>query len=237
MRLQSATKQIAGQVFRYAVATGRAERDPSRDLQGALAKPAKRHLAAITDPKMVGPLLRDLYGYKGTPTVRAALQLAPILFVRPGELRRMEWSELDLDEGLWVIPGLKTKRNRDHLVPLAVQAIKILRDLEPHTGHFQWVFPSGHGPRRPMSENAVLVAMRKLEIPKETMTGHGFRAMARTILDEVLEYRVDVIEHQLGHAVRDTNGEAYNRTKFLNQRREMMQAWADYLDDLRNGDE
>ncbi|MDF1817651.1 MAG: integrase arm-type DNA-binding domain-containing protein [Immundisolibacteraceae bacterium] len=226
-------KQVAGQIFRYAVATGRAERDPSQDLRGALAAPKKTHLAAITDPKEVGPLLLVLDGYKGTPEVRAALRLAPLTFARPGELRHAEWAEIDFDQAEWRIAGEKMKTGNDHIVPLARQSVDALREIEPLTGHGRYVFPSARSLQRPMSENAVLGALRRLGIPKGEMTGHGFRAMARTILDEVLGYRVDWIEHQLAHAVKDVNGRAYNRTKHLGQRREMMQRWADYLDQLR----
>lgn len=227
------TKQVAGQVFRFAVATGRSERDPSHDLRGALATSVKRHLAAITDPKAVGPLLLTLDDYKGTPTVRAALRLAPLIFVRPGELRNAEWAEVDFDKAEWRIPAERMKSRQPHIVPLSEQALTILQDLHRSTGHFRYLFPSPRSPRRPMSDNAVLAAMRRMGIPKDEMCGHGFRAMARTILDEVLNFRVDWIEHQLAHAVRDANGRAYNRTAHLEGRRQMMQAWADYLDTLR----
>ena len=226
-------KMVAGQVFRFAVATGRAEADPSQPLRGALGIPVKKHLASITDPKEVGPLLVVLDGYQGTPVVRAAVQLAPLTFVRPGELRNARWSEFDLDAAEWRIPGERMKTRQPHLVPLSTQAVAVLRELHPVTGHFEYVFPSPRSPRRPMSNNAVLAAMRRMGIPKEVMCGHGFRAMARTILDEVLNYRVDYIEHQLAHAVRDPNGRAYNRTAHLDARKGMMQGWADYLDRLR----
>lgn len=226
-------KMIAGQVFRFAVATGRAEGDPSQALRGALGTPVKKHLPAITDPKQVGPLLLALDGYQGTSVVRAAIQLAPLVFVRPGELRNARWPEFDLDAAEWRIPGERMKTRQDHIVPLSTQAVGILRDLHPLTGHFEYVFPSPRSPRRSMSNNAVLAAMRRMGIPKEVMCGHGFRAMARTILDEVLNYRVDYIEHQLAHAVRDPNGRAYNRTAHLDARKAMMQEWADYLDRLR----
>lgn len=226
-------KQVAGQVFRYAVATGRANRDPSQDLREALATPVKAHLAAVTEPKEVGPLLLVLDGYQGSPIVRTALKLAPLTFVRPGELRHAEWDELDIEAAEWKIPGHKMKTKADHIVPLSTQAIEALREIYPLTGHGQYVFPSARSDKRPMSNNAVLAAFRRLGIPKEQMTGHGFRAMARTILDEVLGYRVDWIEHQLAHAVKDVHGRAYNRTAHLDKRREMMQGWADYLDQLR----
>lgn len=227
------TKQVAGKVFRYAIATGRAERDPSQDLKDALAKPIKKHLAAITEPKKVGTLLLALDGYEGTLPVKTALKLAPILFVRPGELRHAEWSEIDLEAGQWIIPSNKMKTKAEHLVPLCQQAIEALSDLYPLTGHGQYVFPSARSPKRPMSNNAVLAAMRRMGIDKEEMSGHGFRAMARTILDQDLKFRADIIEHQLAHAVKDPNGRAYNRTSFIKERTEMMQKWADYLDSLR----
>lgn len=226
-------KQISGQIFRYAIATGRGERDPSRDLDGALSRPIKSHLAAVTDPKEVAHLLRAMESYEGTPVVRAALLLAPLLFVRPGELRKMEWIELDLEDGLWTIPAVKMKTGFDHLVPLAAQAVKALKDVRLLTGNFKYVFPSARSPSRPMSDNAVLAAFRRMGIEKEKMSGHGFRAMARTLLAEVHEYPEHLIEHQLAHSVRDANGRAYNRTTYLPQRREMMQAWADYLDELK----
>lgn len=225
--------QIASQVFRYAVANGNVESDPARDLRAALTTPIATHRAAITDPKHVGELLRAMDGYKGTPVVRAALKLAPLLFVRPGELRNMEWAELDLEKASWIIPGKKMKMGKDHIVPLSQQAVAVLRELEPLTGTFRYVLPSARSPRRPMSDNAVLAAFRRMGIAKEDMSGHGFRAMARTILDEVLGFRVDIIEHQLAHSVKDPNGQAYNRTKFLEQRVEMMQKWADYLGALK----
>ena len=227
------TKQVAGKVFRYAIATGRAERDPSQDLKDALAKPVKKHLAAVTDPKKVGTLLLALDGYEGTLPVKTALKLAPLLFVRPGELRHAEWSEIDLEAAEWVIPAHKMKTKAEHLVPLCKQAIEALLELHPLTGSSQYVFPSARSPRRPMSNNSVLAAMRRMGIDKDEMSGHGFRAMARTILDEKLKFRPDIIEHQLAHAVKDPNGRAYNRTSFIEERTEMMQRWADYLDSLR----
>ena len=228
--------QNCGQVFRYAVATGRAERDVSADLRGALSPVKKGHFAAITDPKKVGPLLRVLDGYEGSLIVRCALRLAPLVFVRPGELRRAEWSDIDLEAAEWRFTVTKTDTR--HLVPLSRQAVEVLRELYPLTGHGRFVFPSGRTPRgdRPMSENGVLAALRRLGIGKEEMSGHGFRAMARTLLDEVLGFRPDYIEHQMAHVVRDPLGRAYNRTSHLPQRREMMQEWADYLDRLKAGE-
>jgi integrase len=226
-------KQVAGQVFRYAVATGKAERDPSGDLKDALATPIKGHLAAITDPKEVGKLLLTLDDYYGTPEVATALKLAPLFFCRPKELRQMEWAEIDFHKQEWHIPANKMKTKADHIVPLCKQAIDELKKLLQLTGHRQYVFPSARSPKRPMSDNAVLSAMRRLGIPKEQMTGHGFRAMARTLLDEELGYRIEWIECQLAHAVKDANGRAYNRTTYLRQRKDMMQHWADYLDGLK----
>lgn len=224
-----------GQVFRYAVATGRAVRDPSGDLRGALPPYKRDHFAAITDPKRVGQLLREIDGYQGTFAVRCALRLAPLVFVRPGELRLAQWADVDLDAAEWRYTARKT--DTPHIVPLATQAIAILRELHAVTGHGQYLFPGGRSPKRPMSDNAILAALRRMGIPKEEMSGHGFRAMARTILDEVLGVRPDFIEHQLAHAVRDPNGRAYNRTAHLPERHKMMQLWADYLDKLKLGAE
>lgn len=226
-------KIIAGQVFRYAVATGRAERDPSGDLRGALATPTEKHHAAIIDPKEVAPLLRAIEGYQGTFVVKCALRLAPMFFVRPGELRQAEWVEMDLDEAVWNIPANKMKMRQVHIVPLCHQAVETLAELKELTGASRYVFPSGRSFARPMSNNAILAALRRMGYDKDTMSGHGFRAMARTILDEVLQVRPDFIEHQLAHAVRDPNGRAYNRTAHLEERRKMMQVWADYLDGLK----
>ncbi len=224
-----------GQVLRYSVATGRVERDTSQDLRGALQPVKSEHFAAVTEPKKVGELLRIMDGYEGTLTVCCALRLAPLVFVRPGELRKAEWADINLDNGEWCYTVTKT--DTQHIVPLSTQAVTILRELHPLTGRGRYVFPGGRSAARPMSENAILAAMRKLEIPKEEMSGHGFRAMARTILDEVLGVRPDFIEHQLAHAVRDPNGRAYNRTAHLPERRKMMQEWADYLDKLKAGAE
>jgi integrase len=178
-------------------------------------------------------LLRALYGYAGTPVAMAALKLAPLLFVRPGELRRARWADIDFDAAEWRFTASKT--GTPHIVPLAAQAVAILRDLQPLTGRGEYVFPSARGRDRTMSENTVNAALRRLGYGKDEMTGHGFRAMARTVLDEVLGFRESVIEQQLAHAVRDPNGRAYNRTAHLPERRKMMQAWADYLDQLREG--
>jgi integrase len=226
-------RTIAGQVFRYAVATGRAERDPSADLKGALPQPGEKHLAALIDPKEVAPLLRAIEGYQGHFVVKCALRLAPFFFVRPGELRQAEWAEFDLDEAVWNIPARKMKMKQAHIVPLCRQAVEILTELKAFTGSSMYVFPSARTNIRPMSNNAILAALRRMGFEKGTMTGHGFRAMARTILDEVLQIRPDYIEHQLAHAVRDPNGRAYNRTAHLAERRKMMQLWADYLDEMK----
>ncbi len=222
-----------GQVFRYAIATGRASRDPSGDLRGALSRVKKAHFAAKTDPESVAGILRAMDGYEGTLPVRCAMRLAPMLFVRPGELRTAKWADIDLEEKQWRYVVTKTKT--PHIVPLSRQAVEILNELHPLTGRGTYVFPSARTGSRPMSDNAILAAMRRAGIDKEEMTGHGFRAVARTILDEVLGVRPDYIEHQLAHAVRDPNGRAYNRTAHLPERRKMMQQWADYLDRLKAG--
>jgi integrase len=228
-------KQLCGQVFRFAVASGLTERDVTADLRGALSAVPKTHYAAITEPAEVGALLRAIYAYSGHPYACAALKLSPLLFVRPGELRAAEWAEFDLDAAEWRIPGAKMKMGLDHIVPLSRQALDVLRSLHPLTGHDKYVFPSIRTNDRCMSENTVNAALRSMGYSKDMMTAHGFRATARTILDEVLGVRVDLIEHQLAHAVRDPNGRAYNRTAHLPARREMMQQWADYLDKLRTG--
>jgi len=237
-------KQACGQVFRYAIATGRAEADPSAALRDALKPVTVTHMPAITDPKRVGELLRAIRDYEGQPTTRAALQLAPLVFVRPGELRKAEWSEFDLEAGEWRIGSDRMKRTKQekasgaaHLVPLPRQAVEILRDLHPLTGHGRFLFPGLRTHERPMSDNAVLSALRRMGFPKDEMTGHGFRAMARTLLAERLGVDEAVIEAQLAHAVKDSLGRAYNRTQFADQRREMLQAWADYLDKLTVGGE
>lgn len=224
-----------GQVFRYAAATGRADRDPSNDLRGALPPAKGEHFAATTEPKRVAEILRAMDGYEGTLTVRCALRLALLVFVRPGELRKAEWTKIDLDAQEWRYTVSKT--NTPRIVPLSRQAIAILRELQPLTGRGRFVFPGARSNGRPMSDNAILAAMRRMSIGKDEMSGHGFRAVARTILDEVLGVRPDYIEHQLAHAVRDPNGRAYNRTAHLPERRKMMQQWADYLDKLKAGAE
>jgi integrase len=228
-------KIMCGQVFRYAVATGRLEHDPSSALKPReiFKRRETRHHAAITDPKELAPLLRAIDEYNGTFVVKSALKLAPLLFVRPGELQKMDWSQIDFETGTWSIPAELMKMKQPHVVPLSRQALEILRNLHPISGHGQYVFP-GRG-SRPMSNNSVNAALRYLGYDGDTVTGHGFRATARTMLDEVLGFRVDLIEHQLAHAARDTNGRAYNRTSFIEDRRQMMQAWSDYLDTLKFG--
>jgi len=229
--------QNCGQVFRYAIATGRADRDLSADLRGALPPVKPTHLAALTDPQSVAELMRAIDGYNGSLVTKCAMQLAPLVFVRPGELRRAEWSEIDLDNAEWNIPAERMKMREPHLVPLSSQAVTILREISALTGQGRYVFPSARTSGRPMSDNAILAALRRMGYAKDEMSGHGFRAMARTILDEVLGVRPDYIEHQLAHAVRDPNGRAYNRTAHLAERRKMMQQWADYLDQLKAGAE
>ncbi|MCE1226192.1 MAG: integrase arm-type DNA-binding domain-containing protein [Geobacteraceae bacterium] len=228
-------KQNCGQIFRYAIATGRAERDVSSDLKDALGRTRKKHLAALTDPKDVGPLLRAIDDFKGSFVVRSALRLAPLVFVRPGELRQAEWSEFDLEKAEWSIPAHRMKMKESHLVPLSRQAIAILKELQPFSGNSKYLFPSIRTNIRPMSDNTINAALRRIGYTSDEMTGHGFRAMARTILDEVLGFRPDFIEHQLAHAVRDPNGRAYNRTAHLEERKRMMQQWADYLEGLKIG--
>jgi integrase len=229
-------KQICGQVFRYAVAIGSAERDVTQDLKGALTKPVHKNRPAITDPKLAGDLMRGIFAYSGHPYTVAALKLSSLAMLRPGELRKAEWSEIDFEAAEWRISGAKLlkRKNVDHVVPLSTQAMEILRSVQPLTGHGQYVFPSLRGSGRPMSENTVNDALKAMGY-KDIHCAQGFRAMARTIMDEVLEERVDLLEHQLHHAVRDANGTAYNRTSHLPARKAMMQRWADYLDKIRIG--
>lgn len=225
--------QSCGQIFRYAVATGRAERDPTADLRGALPPVKTEHLPALVEPKAVGELLRAIDGFRGSFQVQCALRLAPMLFVRPGELRKAKWEDFDLDRAEWRY--LVTKTKTEHIVPLASQAVAILRELHPLSGHREHVFP-GREPSKPMSDAAINAALRRMGYDTKTeITGHGFRAMARTLLHEELGFAPEAIEHQLAHKVPDTLGAAYNRTKFLKQRVAMMQAWADYLDKLKAG--
>ncbi|MGY1408355.1 tyrosine-type recombinase/integrase [Luteimonas sp. A611] len=224
-------RSLAGRIFRYAIATGRADRNPAADLAGALERPQTKHFASVTDPKDIARVLRALWAYQGAPATQAALKLAPLTFARPGELRAAKWADIDLEAQEWRY--IATKTGTPHIVPLADQVSEVLRDLHPITCRSPYVFPSVRSASRPMSENTVNAALRNLGFDNTTLVGHGFRAMARTVLDEVLGFRPDYIEHQLAHAVRDPNGRAYNRTAHLVERRKMMQAWADYLDGLR----
>ncbi|MGH8040445.1 MAG: tyrosine-type recombinase/integrase [Rudaea sp.] len=227
-------KQRIGQVFRYAIATGRAERDPVPDLRGALTSVVSTPRAAVTDPNAIASLLKAIDSYTGQPTTHAALRLAPLVFARPGNLRAMEWTELDLSASEWRIPAGKMKMRDAHVVPLSSQALTILRDLQPLTGSGRYVFPSLRTPQRPMSENTVNAALRRLGYDKETMTGHGFRALASTRLNE-MGWKPDVIERQLAHAERNKVRAVYNRAQYMAERIRMMQAWADYLDALKTG--
>ncbi|MBN8884618.1 MAG: integrase arm-type DNA-binding domain-containing protein [Rudaea sp.] len=229
-------KQRCGQVFRYAIATGRAERDPTPDLRGALETHKPRNHSAITDPTKIGELLRAMDGYQGNLVTRCALRLTPLLFVRPGELRRAEWTEFDLEGAhpQWSIPAVKMKMDAPHIVPLSTQAVAILRELHPLTGRGRYVFPGLHSRARPMSENTVNLALRRLGYSGSDMVAHGFRSMASTLLNEQV-WPADVIERQLAHAERNEVRAAYNRAKHLPERRKMMQAWADYLDGLCAG--
>jgi integrase len=225
-----------GQVFRYGIATQRCASDPTRDLRGALTPCDPQNFAAITEPKQVGPMLRMIDGYEGTLVVRAALKLAPLFFVRPGELVKAKWADFNLDEAVWrfvLSKRIRGKQRRELIVPLCRQALEILRMLKTITGLSEYVFPSLRMGTKTISGCTINAALRAMGIPKEEMCGHGFRAMARTILAEVLHVPSEIIEFQLGHAVKDANGTAYNRTSFLPERREMMQGWADYLDGLK----
>jgi len=226
-------KTNIGQVMRYAIASGRANLDPTPSLRGALAPSPERHHATITDPDRIGELLRAIDAYAGDYVTRAALLLAPLVFVRPGELRHAEWAEIDLDAGEWRIPADKMKMRAPHIVPLASQAVATLRDLQPLTGSGRYVFPGARSRKRAMSENTVNAALRRMGFDKGTMTGHGFRSMASTLLNEQ-GWNRDAIERQLAHAERDAIRAAYNYAEHLPERRKMMQAWADYLDSMRD---
>ena len=228
-------KTDCGQVLRYAVSTGRAERDCTADLKDALPPAKSGHFSAPTDPKAVAQMLKAIDGFTGSFVVQCAMKLAPMLFVRPGELLVAEWSEIDLDAAEWNIPGHKMKMKDPHLVPLSTQAVAILRELQPLTGHSKYVFPCNRSPLRCMSENAVNGGLRRLGFEKSEITGHGFRATARTMIHEVLGFSPDAIEAQLSHAVPDRLGKAYNRTQHLAERQKMMQTWSDYLDGLKSG--
>lgn len=224
--------QVCGQVFRYAVQTGRAERDVTADLKGALPPAMAKHMATFTEPEDVAELLRAIDGFKGSFTVQCALRIAPMLFVRPGELRMAKWADMNLDSGEWRYMVSKTKT--DHLVPLPKQSVALLRELHSLSGHGEFVFQGGHDPKKAMSEAAINAALKRMGYDTKTqITGHGFRAMARTILHERLGIDPHIIEHQLAHVVPDALGMAYNRTKFIQQRKAMMQTWANYLDKLK----
>lgn len=236
-------QQSCGQVFRYGVSTGRCERNPAADLRGALRPVLVKHMAAVTEPKELGDLLRAIDEYQGSPVTRAALQISALVFQRPGNIRAMKWTDVKLEgeAPIWTIPAAEMKRarygkenGRPHLVPLAQQAVAILKDLHPLTGHGKYVFPSLHGEGRCMSENTVNVALRRLGIDKDTHTAHGFRSSARTLIVEKLGVPSDVIESQLAHA-KPGLGNTYDRAEFVEQRRQMMDAWANYLDKLRKG--
>ena len=228
-------KQTCGQIFRYAVAIGLAERDVTVDLRDALTTIPESHFSAITKPIRAGELMRSIFGYGGHPSTVEALKLTALVFVRPGELRQAEWAELDLEAAGWLIPGHKMKLGIEHFVPLSTQSIAVFRRMQAISGHGRYVFPSLRTGERPMSENTVTAALRGMGYSKDEHCAHGFRAMARTIMDEVMGERVDLIEHQLSHQVKDANGRAYNRTTHLPARQEMMQRWADYLDKIRIG--
>jgi len=233
-------RQTAGQVFRYGIATGRCERNPAPDLHGALKPVIVKHMAAVVDTSGATALMRAVAAYEGQPLTRAALELSALLFQRPGNIRQMEWREVDLDGALWTIPAVKMKRTvhgkvngRPHWVPLALRAVAILRELQPMTGHGRYVFPSLLTGERPMSENTLRTALRRMGYTNDEMTPHGFRAMARTILVEQLNVNPDVIEAQLAHGKSGPLGAAYDRAEFMTQRRAMMSMWANYLDRLR----
>lgn len=228
------TKQRCGQIFRYAIATGRAKHDPTADLRGALTPVTVKHRPAITDPAKIGELLRAIDSYTGGLVVRTALKLAPLVFVRPGELRQAEWAEFELDHAQWRIPASKMKMRDEHIVPLPSQAVAILQELYSLTGRGRYVFPGERSRARPMSEAAVNAALRRMGFDKESMTGHGFRAMASTRLNE-MGWAPDVIERQLAHAEKNKVRAAYNRAQYLSERKKMVQTWADYLDALKMG--
>jgi integrase len=219
------------EIFRFAIASDRAERDIAADLKGALKQVRKRHLPAIIEPNRLGKVLNLIDTYSGTPIVKTALKLAPLVFVRPGELRHARWEEIDFTKNEWRFTV--TKIGRPHVVPLSLQAAKLLKEIYPLTGSHEYVFPNARNPNAPMSNNAILSALRRLGVSKDEMCGHGFRATARTILDEELKVRPDFIEHQLSHVVKGPLGRAYNRTEFLEERHDMMQLWADFLDDIK----
>jgi len=225
-------KQNCGRVFRYAIATGRADRDPTIDLQGALPPPQISHHASITDPKEIGALLRAIDGYSGSGVTRYALQLAPLVFVRPGELRAAEWKEINLPSNEWRIPSARMKMRAEHIVPLSTSSNEILSELKELTGSGRYLFPGVRSKSRYMSENTLNAALRRLGYGSDEMTAHGFRSMASTLLNEH-GWNRDAIERQLAHSERDSIRAAYNYAEHLPVRRKMMQEWADYLDELK----
>lgn len=227
-------REYAGRVFRYAIATGRAERDPSGDLRGALTPVKVKHHASITEPKAIGALLRSIWGFNGSYITKCALQLAPLVFVRPGELRQAEWQEIDFDKQEWRIAGNKMKMGEAHIIPLSPQVIEILQSIHPLTGDGQYIFPSIRSSARPMSENTINAALRRMGYEKDEMTGHGFRSMASTLLHEH-GWPHEAIERQLAHAERNKVVAAYNYAEHLPKRKGMMRWWADYLDELAVG--
>ena len=224
--------QDCSRIFRYAVATGRAERDPAADLRGALAPARSSNFASIREPEALGVLLRDIDAYSGNIIVRAALRLAPYVFVRPGELRRAEWAEFNLEAAEWRLPAEKMKLRVPHIVPLARQVVEILRDLEQYTGGGRFLFPSMRTATAPISDMTLLAGLRRLGYGKDEMTVHGFRSIASTLLNEQ-GYNSDWIERQLAHGERNRVRASYNFAEYLPERRAMMEAWADYLDGLR----
>ena len=227
-------RAAASLVFRYAIATGRTKYNPAADLVGALSSTQTKHFASLTEPDQVAKLLKAIYGYEGSLVVSAALKLSALLFVRPGELRHARWEDISLDKAEWRYVTSKTQT--PHIVPLATQAVDVLRELQPYARRSQYLFPGVRSASRPISENTINAALRSLGFDNTMITAHGFRAMARTLLDEVLGFRPDFIEHQLAHSVRDPLGRAYNRTSHLEERTKMMQAWANYLDSLRRAE-
>ncbi len=233
VELAHRTKSILSRVLRYGVACGYIERDFTADLRGAIPAYQLKHLAALTDPQQVGALLRALDGFDGSLVVKTALRLHPLVVTRPGELRHMEWSEVDLDTGIWDIPAGKMKMKNPHRVPLSRQAVALLTSIQDLTGSGTYVFPSIRSTAKPISDNTLNAALRRIGYSTEEMTSHGWRAVFRTLADEMLQERVDLIEAQLAHQVRDTLGRAYNRTQFRDERVALMQSWADYLDQLK----
>lgn len=226
--------QDCGGIFRYAIQSGRAKRDIAADLRGALTVVAEKHHASITDPKAIGDLLRVIAGYQGSLITKCGLNLAPLVFVRPGELRKAEWQEFDFEKAEWRIPATRMKMGKPHIVPLSTQAIEILKELQPLTGTSTFVFPGARTNGRPMSENTINAALRRLGYSSDEMTGHGFRSMASTLLNEQ-GWNPDAIERQLAHTEKNNVRAAYNYAEHLAERRRMMQGWADYLDGLKTG--